>query len=77
MQTAELSSSRSIRSIGWDNQLGLDGWHQPYQHHEHHHAHGIPIGHHIELIKPVAVPVVKNIGKYQFKKNIESQFITF
>lgn len=66
-----------LKDVGWKDQgwqpkdLGWkqhgwqqNGWQLP-KHDDHaYHTHPISIGAHIEVSKPIAVPVVKNIGEY-------------
>ena len=57
---SQVQDLSALGSLGHVN-IG-HGWNQIHQ--EDHHAHAIPIGEHIEVTKPVIVPVYKNIGKY-------------
>ncbi|XP_011495032.1 PREDICTED: proline-rich protein 2-like [Ceratosolen solmsi marchali] len=61
-QKQDLSSWASLSGGGWNGHISSEGrgWNIPQE--QIHHTHTIPIGHHIEVLKPIAVPVYKHIG---------------
>lgn len=58
----DVSSYGSYSSFGNDGEFHLD-LDQEFKGNNIQHAVSVPISEHVEITKPVAVPVVKNIGK--------------
>ncbi|KAJ8667027.1 hypothetical protein QAD02_008689 [Eretmocerus hayati] len=60
-QKQDFNSKRAIRSGGWEGgQIAIEigGWNQ----HQSHAIHAVPVGEHVQVSKPLLIPIYKNIG---------------
>jgi hypothetical protein len=60
----DLSPWRSLSDDGWNVHVSPSAGKWNSHQEQIHHTHTIPIGHHIEVLKPIAIPVYKHIGRF-------------